>query len=165
MHYIMGELVIARPVDEVFDFVADLRNELSYDPDLLRLDMVTSGPVAAGTRFTATVRSGRRRHHALIAYRAVERPHLIAATVTASPARVCGTLRFEQVPIGTRLRWCWTIRPTGVWRVTGRVLVRMGERRQQRMLTRLKEHLETRSRREVLPGIVLPTALSAIPVP
>lgn len=35
---IEGEIVINRPVDEVFDFVADERNEPRYNPRLLRAE-------------------------------------------------------------------------------------------------------------------------------
>ena len=32
---IRGEVLIRRPVEEIFDFVADERNEPSYNPDML----------------------------------------------------------------------------------------------------------------------------------
>jgi hypothetical protein len=165
MHYIMGELVIARPIDEVFDFVADMRHELSYDPELLRLDKITPNPIAEGARFAATFRTGRRHVDAIVTYTAVERLQRIAWTMTASSSTVRGTLRFERVADGTRLRWCWNVRPVGIWRVMGPVLVRMGERRQLRMWTRLKEYLETTPQRTSVPAVVLSPALPAVPVP
>ena len=36
MARIEGELIIERPLEEVFDFVADERNELRYNPRMLR---------------------------------------------------------------------------------------------------------------------------------
>jgi len=38
MAHIEGEIVIKRPVDEVFDFVADERNEPRYNPRMLRAE-------------------------------------------------------------------------------------------------------------------------------
>jgi hypothetical protein len=50
----------ARPVDVVFDIVADERNLPKYYPDLLPSEMVTDGPIGVGTKFTA-VHNARRR--------------------------------------------------------------------------------------------------------
>lgn len=54
---IEGETVIRRPIDVVFDFVADERNEPAYNPGMLRAEEVTDGPVGRGTRFHAAVKS------------------------------------------------------------------------------------------------------------
>jgi hypothetical protein len=51
MARIAGEVVIGRPVDVVFDFVADQRNEPRYNPRMVRADKVTGGPVGRGTVF------------------------------------------------------------------------------------------------------------------
>lgn len=49
MARIEGEIVIARPVDEVFGYAADQRNEPEYNPRMARSEKVTSGPVGAAT--------------------------------------------------------------------------------------------------------------------
>src|ERR1043166_9382389 len=54
---IEGEVVIERPVEEVFDFVADARNEPRYNPRMLRAEKLTPGPIGLGTRFRDEVRS------------------------------------------------------------------------------------------------------------
>jgi hypothetical protein len=53
MARIAGELVINRPVDEVFDFVADERNEPRYNPRIRRAEKLSPGPIGGGTRFRA----------------------------------------------------------------------------------------------------------------
>jgi hypothetical protein len=40
-----------RPAEEVFDFLADLRNESRWNPRTRRLTLATSGPIAAGAVF------------------------------------------------------------------------------------------------------------------
>ena len=54
---IQGSTVIARPVEDVFDFVADERNEPKYNPRMVRAEKTTPGPVAKGTRWSATIES------------------------------------------------------------------------------------------------------------
>ena len=46
-----GEIIINRPVQEVFDFVADERNEPRYNPRMLSVEQISDGPIGAGTRF------------------------------------------------------------------------------------------------------------------
>lgn len=55
-----GEIFINRPVDEVFDFVADERNEPRYNPKVRAAEQISDGPIGVGTRFRAeTVSMGR----------------------------------------------------------------------------------------------------------
>ena len=60
MSQISGELVIGRPIEEVFDFVADERNEPLYNSRMMTVEKLTDGPIGTGTRFLATTKSGRR---------------------------------------------------------------------------------------------------------
>ena len=47
---IEGEIIIARPVDVVFDYVADQSNEPQYNPQMVRAEKITPGSVGKGTR-------------------------------------------------------------------------------------------------------------------
>jgi hypothetical protein len=46
---IEGEIVISRPVEMVFDYVADQSNEPQYNPQMVRAQKITSGPIGKGT--------------------------------------------------------------------------------------------------------------------
>jgi hypothetical protein len=56
MAHVEGEILIGRPVAEVFDFVADERNEPRYNPRMLRAEKLSTGPIGVGTRFRAEMR-------------------------------------------------------------------------------------------------------------
>lgn len=43
MPRIKGEILIGRPVDVVFDYVADQRNEPQYNPEMVRAEKITPG--------------------------------------------------------------------------------------------------------------------------
>ena len=43
-----GEIVIDRPAEEVFDFVADERNEPRYNPKMRRAEQISMDPSASG---------------------------------------------------------------------------------------------------------------------
>ena len=74
MARIDGAVVIKRPVDEVFDFVADERNEPRYNPGIRRAEKLSPGPIGCGTRFRAEAVTLGRRVGMTIRYTAYERP-------------------------------------------------------------------------------------------
>ena len=50
---ITNHIMIQKPQETVFDFVADMRNELKWNPDVQFMDKLTEGPIGVGTRFKA----------------------------------------------------------------------------------------------------------------
>ena len=80
MAHVEGEIVIARPVEEVFDFVADERNEPRYNPRMLRVEKLTPGPIGVGTRFHAEMKTMRRQAGMTIEFTGYERPTRLAST-------------------------------------------------------------------------------------
>ncbi len=55
-----GEIVINRPVEEVFDFVADEGNEPRYNARMRRAEKISEGPIDLGTRYRAELVSAGR---------------------------------------------------------------------------------------------------------
>jgi hypothetical protein len=53
MVHIEGEIFIDRPVEEVFDFVADERNEPRYNTQMHRAEKISEGPIGPGTQYHA----------------------------------------------------------------------------------------------------------------
>ena len=51
--HISGEVTIDAPVEEVFDLVADERNEPRYNPRIVHAEKLSEGPVGRGSRFVA----------------------------------------------------------------------------------------------------------------
>ena len=60
MTTINGTILIRRPVEDVFDFVADERNEPAYNPQIGSVEKVTPGPIGVGTAWRAVAASRRR---------------------------------------------------------------------------------------------------------
>jgi hypothetical protein len=54
---IAGEIIIRRPVEDVFDFVADERNETRYNAHMLRVEKISDDPIGVGTRFQAELKT------------------------------------------------------------------------------------------------------------
>jgi hypothetical protein len=142
MATIEGEIVIGRPVDVVFDYVADQSNEPQYNPQMVRADKITPGPVGKGTQFRSVVASVGRTAEMLIECTGYDRPRLLESTTTMAQADISYTLRFEPAAAGTRMRWSGQVRPKGAYRLLGPVITWLGTRQEQRIWASLKQHLE-----------------------
>lgn len=138
---IAGEIVIDRPVDEVFDFVADERNEPRYNRRMLTAEKTTPGPVGAGTRFRS-VFATRGRAEAFTELTAYDRPIRLASATRMSAFSVAGTLSFETIAEGTRMRWEWDLEPQGLARLAGPLVAFVGRRQERETWTSLKRYLE-----------------------
>lgn len=141
---IEGDIIINRPVEEVFDFVADERNEPQFNPRMTRAEKTTPGPVGLGTRFIAQMTSFGRAAEMTIEYTGYERPRRLSSSTHMSAMEIQGTLLFEPVPGGTRMRWQWDLRPRGLLNVIRPFLGRMGRRQEQTIWAGLKRCLEAK---------------------
>jgi hypothetical protein len=143
MARIEGEIVIGRPVDVVFDYVADQSHEPRYNPRMVRAEKITPGPVGKGTQFRSAVKSLGRTAEMLIECTGYDRPALVATATTMTQADISYTLMFEPVAAGTRMRWSGQVLPKGAaFRLLGPVITWLGIRQERRIWTSLKKHLE-----------------------
>jgi Polyketide cyclase / dehydrase and lipid transport len=142
MATVRGEILIIRPVELVFDYVADQRNEPIYNPRMLRSEKITDGPIGVGTRFRATARSGRRLVEMLIEITEYDRARRLGSRTTMSSVDVKGGLAFEPVDGATRMSWSWEVSPKGPLRLLGPLVARLGRRQEQTIWTALKAELE-----------------------
>ena len=142
MASIAGELVINRPVDEVFDFVADEQNEPRYNPRIRRAEKLSPGPIGRGTRFRAEAVTLGRTVGMTIEYTAYERPRRLASSIHMAAADILGTLGFDPVSDGTRMSWSWEMRLRGLYRLLTPIVVGAGRRQEQANWSGLKRFLE-----------------------
>jgi len=141
---IEGEILIDRPVEAVFDFVADQRNEPLYNPRMVRVAKVSDGPVGKGTVFRSAARSMGRTAEMRIEMIGYDKPGLLVSASTMPEADITGRLTFEPAPAGTRMRWSWQVRPKGAFWLLTPLIAWMGSRQERTIWTSMKRYLETR---------------------
>ncbi|MDV3221309.1 SRPBCC family protein [Intrasporangium sp.] len=146
MTRIVGEVAIGAPVGEVFDLVADERNEPRYNPRIARAEKVTDGPVGPGARFVAEPRGMGAKGEMTLEVMEYDRPHRLHNVVRSSYLHVDGTLTFDEEAGGTRLRWDWDMNLVGPLRVLSPVLAAIGPRWERRNWIGLKDYVESASR-------------------
>jgi uncharacterized protein YndB with AHSA1/START domain len=142
MARITGEITIRRPVEFVFDYVADQTHEPRYNPGMVRAEKATAGSIGKGTRFRSVVRSAGHSAEMLIEYTGYVRPRLLASTTAMKQVDIDYTLTFEPVVAGTCMRWSGQVRPKGAFRLLGPLITWIGVRQEQRIWASLKRHLE-----------------------
>src|SRR5512132_632981 len=138
MARIEGAIMIHRPVEEVFDFVADERNEPRYNPRMVRAEMLTPEPVGLGSRFRAEMRTWPRPVVMSVEFTGYDRPRRLASTTRLSTMDIQGTLTFDPVPVGTRMRWSWQMRPRGLLKLLTLVMAGIGRRQEEAIWTGLR---------------------------
>ena len=143
MVQLRGEILIDRPPADVFDFVADGRNEPRFNPHMADCRLLTEGPIGVGSRFGATLRTAGRSLPMTVEFTGYERPRRLASRSSVSGAEIDGELVFEPEGSSTRMRWSWDVRTPGPAWLVGPVVSRLGDRQEHRIWEQLKTVLET----------------------
>ena len=158
MARVKGEIIINRPVDEVFDFVADERNEPRYNPRMVVAEQISSGPIGAGTRFHTELKTSGRTMPMTVEFTRVERPRLLASTTRSSMMETKGALTFDPVLGGTRMRWSWDVRPRGLLKLITPLVGWLGRRQERAIWGELKWLVESQAGGPPGPSTGTPTA-------
>jgi len=143
MAHLEGEITIHRPVEAVFDFVADERNEPRYNPRMLDAQLISDAPIGLGAKFRAELRTGRGTMPMTIEFTGFERPIRLASATHSSMMDTTGALTFEPVRGSTRMRWSWDVKMRGLLRVMPGVVSIIGRRQERSIWGNLKRLLES----------------------
>ena len=136
--------MIERPVEEVFDFVADERNEPRYNSHMIRAEQLSAGCIGAGTQFRAEIKTMGRVLVMTVEFTIFERPARLGSRTRMSGMDTEGYLTFEPVGEATRMRWSWEVRPRGAMKIFAPLLLPVGRRQEKAVWTSLKHCLEMR---------------------
>jgi len=130
---------IGRPVEDVFDYASDVRNELEWNPDCRSVEALTPGPIRAGSRFRVQWSGSPPMD---VEVTAVERPHRWTAFATSRGLDVRFHGRVDHEPGGATLRVRMELMPVGRTRLLFpliRLIIGRGERRNMRLIKQALE--------------------------
>jgi Polyketide cyclase / dehydrase and lipid transport len=157
MARIDGDILIERPVEAVFDFVADQRNEPRFNPQMATSSLESGEPIGEGSRFRTTFRSVGHLVPMTVEFTSYERPRRLGSRSRTWAMLSEGELTFEPEGSGTRMRWSWDVQVRGPLRLADALVARMGDRQERRIWENLKALLEAEpgapeSRRRLVRG-------------
>ncbi|EAU66235.1 SRPBCC family protein [Stigmatella aurantiaca] len=96
-------VLIHRPVEQVFAYVTDLRNEVRWQPEIKEVRITSPGPLGKGSTFIEVRRTFGRNlvwHFEIEDY---EAPFRLCIRSTSGTMPYTGCRLFEAVPEGTRV--------------------------------------------------------------
>ena len=140
MAHITGHVRIAAPLEQVFDTVADSRNEPSFNPAMTAVELLTPAPIGLGTRFLAHM--GKADMEMVVQLTEFERPHRLGSLTTSSMMETSGARTLTAAGDETVMGWDWQVRPKGWFRLLGPLVGPLGGRMERTIWTALKHKLE-----------------------
>lgn len=107
-------LVINRPIEQVFTFVANFENEPQYNPSLLSMRKTSPGTIGLGTTWQEVVKLAGTHNRTVTVY---EPNQTLAYQNDRRPFPVEITFSFASAPGGTRLTASPKIQPGGIFKL------------------------------------------------
>ena len=136
-----GELstVVDRPIEEVFDFLVDIRNETAWNPRVVRLTKTSDGPIGAGTTFEGVYQGLGTLRTQLVDF---ERPARCSFRSTGPRMGITGTFTLTSGAGGTRIDLTADLEPQGLFRLMIPLMRPVLARQNAAAAVRLKRALE-----------------------
>jgi hypothetical protein len=94
-------ITIARPREQVFDYIADARHQRRWNPVCKAMEQTTPGPIGVGTRFRGTFQGGGEMNVEITEYERVGCENSVTAGIVGHAARSYSWMR---PPSRSRLR-------------------------------------------------------------
>ena len=141
---IQESVQINRPLDEVYEYVANPENLPEWTGTVIETRKDTSGPLLEGSTFTTVGKFLGRRIESPFEVTAHEFPRRHSHKSTGGPLPTEWTLTFEEVAGGTRYTQVAEGEPGGLFGLVGPLLERVGRRQLRTDLENLKDLLEAR---------------------
>ncbi len=143
---IQHEVVIDRPIEDVWAFMEDLHNYRQWQSGLVAMQQISAEPMSAGARIALVHQFLGRRLDLIVEVTVYEPGRAFAAKVTAGPVRFRGTWRYEPVDASrTRISGLIEGETEGFFKVTEPLVAHAAKRQIDADCTTLKELIEASS--------------------
>ena len=137
-------VLVSRPLDEVFEFIADARNRPRWDDSVDREELTSPEPIGVGTTVRTSLRSMGREY--VYTWEVVEHqpPSRMTIESTSGPFPTTLAYQLSEREGMTAVDFSVSGRPTGMLRLFEPLIARNTQRNLDRGFARLKGLLETR---------------------
>jgi hypothetical protein len=133
---------VHRPMDEVFDFVADARNRPRWDDSVDSEELTSPEPIGLGTTVRTTLRSMGRSYRYNWAVTEFEAPRRMTIESTSGPLPTTLAYRLTGGAGDTTVEFTVTGRPTGLMRLLQPLVARTAQTNLNRSFPRLQRLLD-----------------------
>jgi hypothetical protein len=133
------EVDIARPRHQVFDLMADARNELAWNSKVSRSELISDEPIGKGTEFRTTNRG--QKYVAFIT--TYDRPDQVGFNVAGKAMEINASMRFADSADGTRMAAQFDLQPKGFMKLMMPLMAGAVRKDFPKQLTSFKEFCES----------------------
>jgi uncharacterized membrane protein len=137
-----NSVTIARPIAEVFSYIATVENSPAWQEPVLEAKRLSSGPLSVGSRAAQIITLLGRRYEQLLEITAYEPPHLLTINTVSGPATASISFSLQEDEQHTHLVVTTEGKPGSALKLAGPFLERMAKRQAQRDLETLEALLE-----------------------
>jgi Polyketide cyclase / dehydrase and lipid transport len=137
------EVLVSRPQEDVFAFIADARNRPSWDESVISEELTSPEPIGVGTTVRTHLRSMGREYEYTWEVVEHEPPNRMTIESTSGPFPTTLSYRLGNREGQTSLAFSVTGRPTGLLRLLQPMIARKTQANLELGFGRLKRVLET----------------------
>ncbi len=142
MATVESSVVINRPVEEVFTYVADPNNIAQWAGPVVEARQTSEGPVGLGTTSTRVTQFLGRTMEATYEIIEYEPNSYYKDKMTSGPVPISSRMSFESVDEGTKVTIAGEIEASGFFKLAEPILARMAKRQVETDVQTLKDLLE-----------------------
>lgn len=142
MAQIQNSIIINSPIEEVFVYVTDLRNNINWMAGVIAAEMTSPGPLKAGATYKFDIKTMGMKMETTGEVTAYESPKTYAWKATSGPFPMSGGSTFESVEGGTRVTNMIDAEPGGFFKLAESLLMKQQQIQMEADMKKLKELLE-----------------------
>jgi carbon monoxide dehydrogenase subunit G len=124
------DVVVDRAAEAVYDFLAEVRNEERWNPNVISIETRYDGPLAVGETFEGVYRQGGRMRFALVE---AVRPTTLVFEGGGRTMALMATITLARFGSATRVRMKAEMEPRGAFRLLAPLMRRLIERQYERV--------------------------------
>jgi carbon monoxide dehydrogenase subunit G len=137
------EVLVDRLAQEVFDFLADVRNEERWNPNVVRIESESDAPLSVGGSFEGVYRRGGRMRFELVE---AVRPSRLVFQGGGRQMTLVATLELERAGSATCVRMNGQMEPRGPMKLLAPLMRKPIERQYERVAQSFRQVVEADAR-------------------
>jgi uncharacterized protein YndB with AHSA1/START domain len=137
------EVLVDRPAERVFDFLADVRNEERWNPNVVRIETESAGPLSVGGSFVGVYRRGGRMRFELVE---AVRPNRLVFEGGGRQMALVATLELERTGSATCVRLRGQMEPRGLLKLLAPLMRKPIERQYETVAEGFRQAVEDDAR-------------------
>jgi uncharacterized membrane protein len=124
MHKLESDIVVNRPIEDVFNYVADISKHAEWRENLVEVKLTSPTSTQEGATYVYTMKFMGQKIETVSEVVEYQEPSIYKWKATDGPFPLSGSMSFEQAPDGTRVIERIEAEPGGFFKLAGPIILR-----------------------------------------